>query len=326
MCERITVIVAAFCLDLLFGDPVWLYHPVRGIGQLVKYSERLLCRWFRLCDKREADRIRKYVAGVVMVITVLVVSGGITAALLYLTGMIHPLLKIVAEAVICYQMLAVKSLRTESMKVYYALKNGTVEDARYAVSMIVGRDTKQLTEEEITKAAVETVAENTSDGVIAPLIYMLLFGAMGGVIYKAINTMDSMVGYKNDRYIYLGAAAARLDDLANFIPSRAAALMMIAAAFFGEFDVKNAWRIYLRDRKKHASPNSAQTEAVCAGALTVQLAGDAYYFGKLYHKQTIGDALRKIESEDIRRANRLMYITSFVALIAGITVIFILQL
>ena len=201
------------------------------------------------------------------------------------------------------------------MKVYDRLKNGTIEEARYAVSMIVGRDTSELTEEGVTKAAVETVAENSSDGVIAPMLYMALGGAPLMFLYKGINTMDSMLGYKNDRYLYFGRCAAKLDDLANYIPARISGWLMVAAAFLTGMDGKNAAKIYKRDRRNHASPNSAQTEAAVAGALRVQLAGNAYYFGKLYEKPTIGDKLREVEPEDIRRANRLLYGASLLSVL-----------
>ena len=217
------------------------------------------------------------------------------------------MLYICLEAFWCYQLIAAGSLKKESGKVYTALKNNDTEGARYAVSMIVGRDTERLDEAGITKAAVETVAENTSDGVTAPLIYIMLFGAAGGFFYKAVNTMDSMVGYKNDVYRYFGTAAAKLDDVLNFIPSRFTALLMILAAYIVGLDGKNAFKIWKRDRLKHASPNSAQTEAVCAGALRVRLAGDAWYFGVRHEKPFIGDDLRKIEPYDICRSWRLMF-------------------
>ncbi len=210
----------------------------------------------------------------------------------------------------CYQLLATRSLRDESRKVYDALKTGDMEKSRYAVSMIVGRDTQSLSREGVTKAAVETVAENTSDGIIAPLFYMMIGGAVLGFAYKAVNTMDSMVGYKNDRYRYFGTAAARLDDVLNFIPARLSAGIMILAAALAGFDGKNAWKIFRRDRLRHASPNSAQTEAVMAGALRIQLAGDAWYFGELHKKPFIGDPLRTVEIEDILRSHRLMYVTA----------------
>ena len=199
------------------------------------------------------------------------------------------------------------------MKVYHALKTGTLEDGRHAVSMIVGRDTQALDEKGVIKAAVETVAENFSDGVLAPMFYMVIGGPVLMFLYKGINTMDSMVGYKNDRYLYFGRCAARLDDAANFIPSRLAGIMLILAAYLGNFSGKDAKRIFLRDRKKHASPNSAQTESAAAGALQIQLAGNAYYFGKLHEKQFIGDPIREIQVEDIRRMNKLMYLASIMS-------------
>lgn len=318
MAERIIVLCIGFILDIIIGDPYWLWHPVRGIGKVIELSEKILLKAFRIKEGRENDIRKKLVAGGIMAIAVIFVSVVIPFVILYIAEKINTYLKIVVECIMCYEMLAMKSLKTESMKVYNALKGGSVENARSAVSMIVGRDTKRLDEEGIIKAAVETVAENTSDGVIAPLIYMMLFGPLGGFFYKAVNTMDSMVGYKNDRYYYFGRVAAKLDDILNYIPSRISAIFMIIAAFILKMDYKNALYIFKRDRYNHASPNSAQTEAVCAGALSVQLAGDAYYFGKLYKKPTIGDYKRRVEAEDIKRANSLLYGTSFITLLFGV--------
>ena len=326
MLDRIIVIAAAFLLDMICGDPHWLWHPVQGIGLIIKYVEAFLRRVFRINAEREADKIRKRVAGVIMVILVIAISLVPVCLILYLAGRINRYVRLGVEIIICYQMLAARSLCVESMKVYYALRDGTIEDARTAVSMIVGRDTASLNEEGVTKAAVETVAENTSDGVIAPLFYMALFGVYGAFVYKAINTMDSMTGYKNDHYIYFGTCAAKLDDIANFIPARLGALLMVAASYLTGLDGKGAWRILKRDRYNHASPNSAQSEAVCAGALSVELAGDAYYFGKLYKKKTIGDHIRDICPEDIRRANKLMYVTSILMVVLCIAVIFVLMI
>lgn len=326
MTDRIIVLVTAFILDMIIGDPHWMWHPVQGIGRLIEYTERLLRRVFALREEREADRGRKKVAGGILVILVLLPSVLVPMLILYAAERIHPYVRLAAEIVLCYQMLAMKSLRVESMKVYHALMKQDIEGARQAVSMIVGRDTEKLSEEGITKAAVETVAENTSDGVIAPLIYMALFGACGAFFYKAVNTMDSMIGYKNDKYIYLGMIAAKLDDVVNYIPARLSALFMIVVSGVLGMNAKQAWRIYKRDRYQHASPNSAQTEAVCAGALTIQLAGDAYYFGELYHKPVIGDADRPILPEDIRSANRLMYGTSILTLLVAVIVLAVMCL
>lgn len=256
------------------------------------------------------QRKRRY--GLYMVIEVILLTGLVSAAVLIFCYHVHPILGCAMEAFMTYQMLAAKSLRTESMRVYTALREGTLEDARHAVSMIVGRDTAQLDREHVAMAAVETVAENTSDGEIAPMLCFALGGPVLGWMYKAVNTMDSMVGYKNEKYIDFGRAAAKLDDAVNFLPSRISAYLMIFACRLcgKDYDAARAKRIYLRDRRKHASPNSAQTESVCAGALGLRLAGDASYFGKIVKKPFIGDRIRPTEPEDIPRANRLMYATA----------------
>ena len=230
---------------------------------------------------------------------------------------IHPILGCVVETILTYQILAAKCLYVESMKVYKALKTGTIEDARRAVSMIVGRDTKKLDEEGVARAAVETVAENTSDGVIAPMLCLAIGGPVLGMAYKAINTMDSMIGYKNERYLDFGRAAAKLDDFVNYLPSRISAwLMILSCHILGDpFIASEAKRIYRRDRRKHSSPNSAQTESVCAGALGIRLGGDSTYFGKLVHKPTIGDGRRKIDADDIALSNHLMYATTILCLL-----------
>lgn len=299
-----SALMAGFLLDLLIGDPRWMYHPVIFIGKTISFFERNIRRIFPVTPHGELA------GGMLLVLLTLVVSGGIPVVILALTGMVHPVLQWSAGAFLCYQLLAVKCLKDESMKVYQALKTGTLEDGRRAVSMIVGRDTQALDEKGVVKAVVETVAENFSDGVLAPMFYMLIGGPVLMFLYKGINTMDSMVGYKNDRYLYFGRCAARLDDAANFIPSRLAGILLILAAYIGNFSGKDAKRIFLRDRKKHASPNSAQTESAAAGALQIQLAGNAYYFGKLHEKEYIGDPIREIQVEDIRRMNKLMYLAS----------------
>ena len=306
-------LAAGFILDLMIGDPRWLYHPVRLIGHLISGTERII----RNC--LPANKTGERIGGGILVLVVVTVSTGVPAVILSVAYKYFWQLGLALESFWCYQILATKSLKTESMKVYDRLKNGTLDEARYAVSMIVGRDTQSLTEEGVTKAAVETVAENASDGVIAPMFYMAIGGVWLMFLYKGINTMDSMLGYKNDKYLYFGRCAAKLDDVANYIPARLSGWLMVAASAFVKMDVKNAAKIYRRDRRNHASPNSAQTEAAMAGALEVQLAGNAYYFGKLYEKPTIGDGIRPVEVEDIRRSNRLLYATAILG-----AVIFIL--
>lgn len=299
-------LAAGFVLDCIFGDPHWRFHPICIIGDLISICERVLRRVFRG---------HEIAAGIMLVIIVCAVVTAAAAAVSVAAYLVSPWLYVAAESIMCWFILAARSLRCESMKVYDAIKYGSLEDARRAVSMIVGRDTAALDEKGVIRAAVETVAENASDGVIAPMLYFAVGGAPLGFLYKAVNTMDSMVGYKNEKYIKLGRAAARLDDAVNFIPSRLSGLLIVLAAYVAHMDGAGAMRIFRRDRAKHASPNSAQTEAACAGALGVRLAGDAYYFGKLYKKEYIGDERREIEPEDIVRANRLMYAASVMALV-----------
>ncbi len=310
--EYVCVTAAGFLLDCIVGDPQRLWHPVRSIGWLIIWLEGRLRRRF------PADKRGELAAGGLLVLFVLLATGAVTAAVLLLARRIHPGLYYGVMTVMCCQILAAKSLWDESGKVCQALLAGDVEQARRAVSMIVGRDTAVLDQAGITRAAVETVAENASDGVVAPLCYLLLFGPLGGMLYKAVNTMDSMVGYQNEQYQYFGRAAARLDDLVNWIPARLTALFFIAAAYaLPGFSGRDAWRIWRRDRRNHKSPNSAQSESACAGAMGLKLAGDAWYFGVLHKKPTIGDETRPIEAEDIRRAGRLMYGAAVLALAAG---------
>ena len=381
---------AGFCLDMLFGDPYWLPHPIRLIGSLISSLERMLIgakgsrkeeknlhrvekaavekpgrkeegreeqkteqrrkerqkteqgteqtateqtateqtvkeeqkakqtikkeqRTGRQEERRSKENSEKFRKGIILAVIVPVMSALMSALILLIAYKLHPVCGVMIEAIMTYQILAAKCLKVESMKVYKSLKEEGLASARRAVSMIVGRDTQVLDETGVAKAAIETVAENTSDGVIAPMLYTALGGPVFGFVYKAINTMDSMVGYKNDRYLYFGRAAAKLDDVANYLPARISAFLMIGCAFIGgkEFDGRRAFRIYKRDNRKHASPNSAQTEAVCAGALGIQLAGDASYFGKVVKKPYIGDPVRAVEFEDIRRVNKLMYLTAW---------------
>jgi adenosylcobinamide-phosphate synthase len=315
--ERILIVLTAFLLDFMLGDPHAVFHPVQGIGALITLLEKGLTDVFRLRWEKGEDKLKKRTAGALL--TVLVCAAVLLAviSLLFMAGTLHPSQKLILSVLLAYQGLAARSLERESRKVYAALKENDLPAARQAVSMIVGRDTEKLDEAGVTKAAVETVAENCSDGVIAPLFYLFLAGVPGLWLYKAVNTMDSMIGYKNDRYEWFGTAAARLDDLLNLIPSRLAGLLICLAAYPAGLDEGNAFRIWRRDRLRHKSPNSAQTEAAAAGALSVQLAGDASYFGKTVRKPTIGDPIRPVEAEDIVRMNRLMYAASVMALVLG---------
>ena len=305
-------VLGGFVLDALFGDPAWLPHPVVYMGKAISKLEKFLRP--RLPKTPQGELL----GGAIVAFCLPVGTFLLTGLVCWGAARLHPLLGLAVQMFWCGQALAARGLVQESTNVYIELKKPDLPGARKAVSRIVGRDTAELTAEGVTKAAVETVAENASDGVIAPLLYMLIGGAPLALTYKAINTMDSMLGYKNEKYLYFGRIPAKLDDAANYLPSRLAALLWVAAAAFTHNDAKGAWKIWRRDRRNHASPNSAQTESACAGALGVQLAGPAYYFGQYYPKLTIGDALRPIEPEDILRANRMMVAESILALAIGL--------
>ncbi|WP_293555475.1 MULTISPECIES: adenosylcobinamide-phosphate synthase CbiB [Phascolarctobacterium] len=302
-------IVAGFILDLIFGDPHWLPHPICLIGNLIGFLEKNLRRLLA------PGKTALLLGGALMVVIVLSLSFAVPYAVLMLAEQVSPWLRFALETVMFYQIFATKCLRDESMKVYTALHNNDLEDARVKLSWIVGRDTKELTAEEVTKGAVETVAENTADGIIAPMFYMFIGGAPLAFLYKGINTMDSMVGYKNDKFLYFGRCAAKLDDVANFIPARITGILMILASYFLNMNAAGAWKIFWRDRYNHLSPNSAMTESVTAGALNIQLGGDHYYFGKLVHKDTIGDNIRPVVAEDIVAVNNLLYMTAVISLL-----------
>ncbi len=302
-------LLIGFGIDCILGDPHSLPHPIRAIGALIAKLEGFIRSHFHNLKT----------GGIFLAVTVLLVSSGLPLVILLICYRLHPAAGILAESLMCYYLMAPRCLKTESMKVCRALEAKDMDAAKTAVSMIVGRDTHSLSEPEIIRAAVETVAENTSDGVTAPILYMI-FGAPLGFFYKAANTMDSMIGYRNERYAELGYFAAKLDDVLNFIPSRISAIVMIATTALLRMDARRAFRIWRRDRRRHASPNSAQTEAVCAGALGIRLGGNAYYFGTLHQKDWIGDPIRPPETDDIRRANRLMYGTSVIVLLISAAV------
>lgn len=302
-------LVIGFCIDLLVGDPHGMPHPVILIGKLIDGLNHGLRRIFPKTPSGERA------AGAVLWLIVVLTATAVPVLILWGCHCISPWLRLAVESVMCWQILATKSLRDESMHVYHALESGDLVRSRYAVSMIVGRDTAELDDAAVTRAAVETVAENTSDGIIAPMIFLAIGGAPLGFFYKAVNTMDSMLGYVEPPYRDIGLVPAKADDVVNWIPARISALLMLAAGWFLHLDTKNGWKIYRRDRFNHASPNSAQTESVCAGLLGLQLAGDAWYHGVLHKKKYIGDAVREIEHEDIPRACRLLYGTAWIALL-----------
>ena len=302
-------IFTGFGLDCLFGDPLSAAHPVVLMGKLISFLEK------KLRDRYPKTPQGERTAGRIMALTVPLISAGAGSVLLWFAWMVHPWAYFALSAFLCWQCIAARCLMTESKKVVTALQREGLDAGRRQVAMLVGRDTQNLTGEQVVKATVETVAENTSDGVVAPLFWMALGGAVGGLFYKAVNTMDSMVGYKNEKYLNFGRFAARFDDVVNYLPARLSALAMIGAAFVLGLDGGNAFRIWRRDRRNHSSPNSAQCESACAGALGVQLGGNASYFGKLYEKPTIGDPTRPIEGADVNRACRLMYGTSVLVLL-----------
>lgn len=310
----LAAILTGFVLDWLFGDPAFLPHIVVCIGNMISCFEKGLRKAFLKDPNGELS------AGVVLAASVPLISFEVCAFLLKLCGWVHPLLRFAAEAFICWQCLAARSLARAGSAVEKALASTDINDARNAVAQVVGRDTSFLDQSGVIRAAVETVAENTCDGVIAPLFWIAIGGAPLGVLYKAVNTLDSMVGYKNDKYIYFGRASARLDDIMNFVPARLSAFLMILAAGFCRLNAKNAWEIFKRDRYNHKSPNSAQSESVCAGALGIRLGGDAVYFGKIVKKPTIGDALRECEPQDISRANRLMLCTAVLGMLVVVLI------
>lgn len=316
-------------LDLMVGDPHGIPHPIVWIGKLIARLDAALLGDIpaEKADPETRDRAAEHRKGLLLVLVVIAMTAAVTAAVMYAAYRISPVAGVIIEAVLTCYLLAQTSLRRESMKVYRELKEGTLESARKAVSMIVGRDTQVLDETGVTKAAVETVAENFSDGVFAPMLYAAIGGPVLGLAYKAINTMDSMIGYKNDRYMWFGTAAAKLDDFVNYVPSRLSALLLIAASAVSgsSYDAARALRIWKRDRKNHKSPNAAQTESAAAGALGLQLAGDAQYFGRIVRKPFIGDKIREIEAYDIVRVNRLMTAASFIGFALCIFAMYIVQ-
>lgn len=304
---NLITIILGYLLDLILGDPYSFPHPVRYIGKLIRATEK------QVRKHMEQPKLLKLGGGLLWLIVV--GSTYLVAYMIVKLSGIHPVVYIIVNTLLIYTTLATKCLKDEAVKIYRTLRVGNLEESRTQLSFIVGRDTTQLTKKEITRATVETVAENTVDGIIAPLMYAFIGGAPLALAYKAINTLDSMVGYKNEKYKDLGFVSAKIDDVANFLPARISSLLIMAASFLLGLNGVQSIKIALRDRKNHKSPNCAYSEGAVAGALGVQLGGTNTYFGEVVYKPTIGDKTKEIEDEDIIRTNKLMYVTSFVALI-----------
>ncbi len=312
-----SALFVGFLLDLLIGDPLWLPHPVQAMGWLVAKLEGPLRRVFPQTERGALA------AGGVMVALVCLAGFGVPFALLWLAGAWHPAARWALSCIMGWQVLAVKSLRDAGRRIYRPLAAGDLPAARRAVAMVVGRDTARLDEGGVARAAVETVAENTGDGVMAPMPFFALGGPALAFLYKAINTMDSMVGYRNERYLYFGRVAARLDDGANYLPARISGLLMVAAAFLCGSNGRGAWRVLLRDRHHHSSPNSAWPEAACAGALGVRLGGTSTYGGVAVEKPSIGDGGREVRPEDILAAGKLTLVAAVLCLVLCLGILFL---
>lgn len=303
--ERFLFIGIAILLDWIFGDPYWLPHPIRAIGWLIKKIEKIVTGW----------KLNKRLQGVFLWVSVISITFLVSWSLLRILGMIHPLLNKIGQILLLYTCFAAKCLALEGRKVQKELENGQLNNARQLISYLVGRETDQLTKKDIIRATIETVAENIVDGVISPLFYAFIGGAPLALTYKAVNTLDSMVGYKNEKYFELGWASARMDDWANFIPARLTGLFIPMAVYFYNGKVVSSFKIMMRDRKKHSSPNAGHPEAAVAGGLSIQLGGANRYFGKVVEKPKIGDNKKSLKPEMIRNTIHLMYITEVVALI-----------
>lgn len=295
-----------FILDLLIGDPNNPFHPVRGIGLLASKLETI----FRKLLKNSLK-----IAGLIVWIITIILTFAITYGIIFVCMKINKYLGVIVQGIIIYFCISAKGLVVEGYKVIKYLNEGNIEKSRKQLSYIVGRDTESLDSKGITRAVIETIAENMSDGVIAPILFAGIFGAAGSMAYKAVNTMDSMFGYKNDRYIEFGYFPAKLDDLFNYIPARVTGILIIISSFFLKRDYKNSLKIYKRDRYNHTSPNSAHPEAAMAGALDIQLGGANYYFGKIVEKPVIGDKIKEIEINDVKKTAEILYLSAVMGFI-----------
>lgn len=301
------IIPLAFVIDMFLGDI--RFHPVVLMGKIISFGEK------KLRSILPKNKTCEFIGGLILSVFLMIISFLVPFIVLTVLYKLNFIIGFIVEVIFCYQIIAMKCLTDSSMKVYNDLKDKNIDKARESVSMIVGRDKDKLDEKAIIKATIESVSENTSDGVIAPLFFLFIGGAPLGFFYKAVNTLDSMIAHKNDKYIYFGKFAARVDDFCNFIPARLSGLLYVASAFVLEYDYKNAFRIFKRDRKNHSSPNSANIESACAGALNIKLGGETYYEGKIVSKFTVGDDIKEPDIEDIKRANKLALTSSVMALL-----------
>ncbi|ALP91249.1 cobalamin biosynthesis protein [Clostridium butyricum] len=304
-----------FILDLLIGDPNNPFHPVRGIGLLASKLETI----FRKLLKNSLK-----IAGLIVWIITIILTFAITYGIIFVCMKINKYLGVIVQGIIIYFCISAKGLVVEGYKVIKYLNEGNIEKSRKQLSYIVGRDTESLDSKGITRAVIETIAENMSDGVIAPILFAGIFGAAGSMAYKAVNTMDSMFGYKNDKYIEFGYFPAKLDDLFNYIPARVTGILIIISSFFLKRDYKNSLKIYKRDRYNHTSPNSAHPEAAMAGALDIQLGGANYYFGKIVEKPVIGDKIKEIEINDVKKTAEILYLSAVMGFILMVIIKFII--
>ena len=324
----IGILIYGFILDLIIGDPRWMPHPVRLMGKYISGGEKFLRKIF------PDNRWGHVMGGMLLTMTLVCLSIAVPLLILWVATLLEPIilektgwvvdLSAIISIFMCWQTIACKDLKKETMAVYSSLDAGDLPGARKNLSRVVGRDTLYLSEPAVCRAAVETVAENASDGVIAPMFFFAIGGAPLAFAYKAINTLDSMIGYKNEKYFFFGRYAAIIDDIANFIPARITGILMVISTFIIGLNTKEAWRILRRDRKKHTSPNSGVPEAACAGALTVRLGGLSMYNFKPVDKPYIGDDTVEINREHIKKANTLMLATAwvFVAVLVGLTFVF----
>ena len=297
----------AYVLDLIFGDPQNIIHPVQIIGRMINIGEKSL-----LGKKYKSDRKYKFFAGMILNITVISLTYGITYLIRRTSE--NSIIFTIAEIYLMYTVFSINSLAREGNRVYNILKEGNIERARKDLSYLVSRDTETMDEKMIIRSTMETISENTVDGIVAPMMYMFLGGLPLSMTYKAINTFDSMVGYKNEKYMDFGKFSAKLDDVANFIPARITGILIVIASMILGYDYKNSLKIFIRDRKNHSSPNSGHAEAGVAGALGVQFGGKVSYFGKEVDKPVIGDKTKDFELEDIKKNIKIMYATSFLSL------------